>query len=166
MSYLHTPNITCPLHVLPRLTTFCKSAGAHGSSKKLQHTTRSFCCISPYGVPTNAVQLCYVRQTNTCVLLAKNPSSHVPSCACFSRTRFCLCLLQLKVPSRVCLSLLPMSTLGKHSFTCLPQQNTIHYKEPLSFHFRPSGQFGACLSSNAMDRKGLCFEIHAWVCHL
>ena len=49
-------------------------------------------CISLYGVPTNAAQLHNVRWTNTCVLLAKNPSSfcvlalakHPLSCVCFS----------------------------------------------------------------------------------
>jgi len=35
---------------------------------------------------------------------------------------FLLCLLQLKFPSRVCLSLSPVSTSEKHPFTCLPQQ--------------------------------------------
>jgi hypothetical protein len=57
-----------------------------------------------------------------------------------SRTSFLLCLLQQTIPSWVCLSLSPVSTSAKHSFTCLPKQNTTqHYwlsKEPLSFHFR------------------------------
>ena len=57
------------------------------------------------GVPTKAVQLCSVRQTNTCVSLAKNPSSRVLSRACFSRTSSLLCLLQQNVPFRVGLSL-------------------------------------------------------------
>jgi hypothetical protein len=34
-------------------------------------------------------------QCNTCVSLAKHPSSHVLSCACSSRTSFLLCLLLL-----------------------------------------------------------------------
>ena len=99
-----------------------------------------FWCLSLYGIPTYAAKLCNVRWTNTCVSLVKNPSSCVLSCACFSRTSSLLCLLQWNVPSWVCLSLSPVSTSGKHSFTCLPQQNTIQHnwlsKEPLSFHFR------------------------------
>ena len=95
------------------------------SGPKKQHTTRSFFwCISLYGVPTNAAQLCNVRQTNTCVLLAKNPSSHVLSHACISRTSSLLCLFQWNLPSGGCLSLSPVFTLTKCSFMCLPQQNT------------------------------------------
>jgi hypothetical protein len=36
-----------------------------------------FCCLSLYGVLANGAQLCNVRCTNTCLSLAKNPSSHV-----------------------------------------------------------------------------------------
>ena len=82
-------------------------------------------CISLYGDPINWAQLCNVRQTKTCVSLVKNPSSHVLSCACFSRTSFHLCLLQLNIPPWVCPSFSSVSTSGKHSFTCLPQQNSI-----------------------------------------
>ena len=57
-----------------------------------------FWCISLHGVLTNAVQLCNIRPINTCMLLAKNRSSRVLSHACFSRTSFHLCLLQLNVP--------------------------------------------------------------------
>ena len=80
-----------------------------------------------YGVPANAAQLCNVRQRNACLSLAKNPSSRVLSRACFSRTSFLLCLLQLNLPSPVCLSLSPVSTLTKRSFMGLPQQNTVLY---------------------------------------
>jgi hypothetical protein len=54
-----------------------------------------------------------------CVLvsLVRHP---VLSCACFSRTSFHLCLLQLNVPSCVCPSKTPSNRLSK---------------EPLSFHF-------------------------------
>ena len=97
--------------------------------------------VSFYEVPTNGAQLHNVRWTNTCVLLAKSPSSRVLSHACFSRTSSLLCLLQLNIPSWVCLSLSSVSTSGKHCFTCLPQQNTIQHswlsKEPLNFHFSP-----------------------------
>lgn len=39
-----------------------------------------FGCISLYGVTTNGAQLQNVRQTNKCVMLAKNPSSLFLSC--------------------------------------------------------------------------------------
>lgn len=87
--------------------------------------SEGFWCISHYGIQTNATQLCNVRQTNTHVLLAKNPSSCVLSRTCFSRTSSLLCLFQQNVPSLVCLCLSPVTTWGKHSFMCLPQQNTI-----------------------------------------
>ena len=58
---------------------------------------------------------------------------------CFSRTSSLLCLLQPNIPSWVCLSLSPMSTSGKHTFVCLPQQNPIEHnwlsREPLNSHF-------------------------------
>jgi hypothetical protein len=57
-------------------------------------TSEVFWCISLYGVSTNGAQLCNERRTNICVLLAKTPSSHILSCACFSRTSSLLCLLQ------------------------------------------------------------------------
>jgi hypothetical protein len=53
--------------------------------------------VSLYGVPRNAAQL-YIRWTNTCVLLAKNPLSCVLSHACFSRTSVHLFLLQQNIP--------------------------------------------------------------------
>jgi hypothetical protein len=65
-----------------------------------------------------------MRQTNSCMLLPKKPS-RVLSHACFSRTSFLLCLLQPNIPSWVSLSLPPVFTSEKHSFKCLPQQNTI-----------------------------------------
>jgi hypothetical protein len=138
--FILPPNITCPPPVLPQhvilpqyvhlsqLTSLCQSAQVHGGCKKLQHTTRFFWCVSLYGVPTNGAQLHNVRWTDTCMSLAKNPSSSVLSRVCFSRTSSLLCLLQWNVPSRVCLSLLPVSTSGKPSFTCLFQQNTIQNK--------------------------------------
>ena len=92
-----------------------------------QLCSRIFCCISFYGIPTNWAQLCNIRQTNTCMSLVKNPSSHVFSHACFSRTSSLLCLLQLNVPFQICLSLSPMSTSGKHCFMYLPQRNTIQH---------------------------------------
>ena len=92
-----------------------------------------------HGLSTNAAQLHSVKRTNACMFLAENPSLCVLSRACFSRTSFLLCLLQLNIPSWVWLSFLPVSTSGKHSFMCLPQQNSIQHnwlsKEPLHFHF-------------------------------
>ena len=76
------------------LSTCLQSARVLGSRNKLQHTTRSFWCVSLYGVSTNAAQLHSIRQTNTCVSLAKNPSSRVLSHVCFSRTSTLLYLLQ------------------------------------------------------------------------
>jgi hypothetical protein len=104
-----------------QLKSLCQSARVCWSRKKLQHTTRSFWWVSLYGVLTNPAHLCNVRQTNTCMLLTKNPSSCVLSHACFSRTSFHLCLLQLYVTSCVCLSKTPSNWLSK---------------EPLSLHFR------------------------------
>ena len=93
-----------------------------------------------YRVLTNAAQLRNVRQTNACVLLAKSPSSCVLSCASFSRTFFYFCLLQLNIPSRICLSLSPVS-LQENTPSCLcpsktPPSTNDFPKNPLSFHFR------------------------------
>ena len=72
---------------------------------------------------------------------AKNLSSCVLSCACFSRTSSLLCPLQWNVHSQVCLNLPPVSTSGKHSFMSLPQQNTIQHnwlsKEHFTFPLHP-----------------------------
>jgi hypothetical protein len=82
-------------------------------------------CFSLWS-PDNGAQLCNVRWTNTCVSLAKNPSSCVLSCACFSKTCFLLCLLHLNVPSQVCLSLSPVSASAKHSSICLLNKMSFH----------------------------------------
>jgi hypothetical protein len=66
--------------------------------QELKDTTISFCLfvclfdVSLHAVWTNVTQLHNVRWTNTCVSLAKYPSSRVLSRACFSRTSFFLCL--------------------------------------------------------------------------
>ena len=54
----------------------------------------STCNQSVHGVPTNAAQLHSARQTNTCVLSAKNPSPLVLSHVHFSRISSLNCLLQ------------------------------------------------------------------------
>ena len=60
-------------------------------------------------------------KADQCVLI-KNPSSHVLSRACFSKTFALLCVLN--TPSQVCRSLSPVSTSADHSVTGLPKQNT------------------------------------------
>jgi hypothetical protein len=93
--------------------------------------SENFWCISLYGVLTNGAQLCNVRQTNTCMPLAKNPSL-VLSCACFSRTSFLLCLLQPDVPSQVCLSLSHLCALQENTLWCAcPSQTPSHTTDTL-----------------------------------
>jgi hypothetical protein len=58
-------------------------------------------------VLTNAAQLSNVRQTSTCMLLAKNPSSRVLSCSCFNRTSS-LVSASAKPSFRLCLGLSPL----------------------------------------------------------
>jgi hypothetical protein len=118
------PNSVCPPWFLPQhvsclntwslsqLTLLCQSAWVLRNSKKLQHTTRRFfLCLSLYGIQINEAQLCNVRQTNTCVFLAKNPSSRILSDSCFSRTSFHLHLLQQNVPLYDCPSKTPSNTV-------------------------------------------------------
>jgi hypothetical protein len=76
-------------------------------------------------VPTNGARLCKVRQTNTCVLFSKNPSScvlalaeHPLSCISFSEKFFHqsalvfpLCSLQENTPLYVCPSKTPSNTI-------------------------------------------------------
>jgi hypothetical protein len=93
-------------------------------------------------IPSNAAQPRNVRQTNTCTLLVKNPSSRV----CFSRTSSLRCLLQWSLPSGACLSLSHLCPL-QQNFMRLPQCCPLHVfapakhwhnwlsKEPLSFPF-------------------------------
>lgn len=124
-------NITClswvlSLVCLSQLTSLCQSAWVYRSGKKAATSYQKFFwCIFLYGVQTNVAQLHNVRWTNTYVFLTKNPSSRILSRACFSKTFFLLCLLQRNIPSRVCFSLSPLSTLRKDSFMCLSQRNTI-----------------------------------------
>jgi hypothetical protein len=68
----------------------------------------------------------HVRRTNTCMSLVKNPSSHVLSRACFSRTSFHPCLLQQTIPS-----VLPCVCFNKTPFhSCPLQENTPSYVCP------------------------------------
>ena len=103
-SYLYSLQTSHVLHGSCLSTCICLSWHLSVSQPESEEAARNcstppevFWCISLYGVLTNAAQLCNVRQTNTCMLLAKNPSSRVLSCACFSRTSFHLCLLQQNI---------------------------------------------------------------------
>jgi hypothetical protein len=120
--YLHSLQTSCGL----QLTSLCQSVWVHRSGKKATACYQKF-FLEHFSLwsPENGAQLHNVRRTNTCMLLAKSPSSRVLSRACFGKTCFLLCLLQWNLPSGVCLSLSPVSTSGKHSFLCLPQQNTV-----------------------------------------
>ena len=80
---------------------------SHRSGKKLQHTTRSFLVCFSLWNPDKCSSTMQCEMDQYVRVLAKNPSSHVLSHACFSRTSFHLCLLQLNVPSRVCPSKTP-----------------------------------------------------------
>ena len=131
-------SLTSKETVKTRIPTGCAPMIPLKKKKKLRLTTRSFLVCFSLWSPDNGAQLCNVRWTNTCVSLAKNPSSRVLSCACFSRTSSLLCLLQWNVPSWVCLSLSPVSTSGQQSFlhnTPVPQHNWL--QEPLHLLFTP-----------------------------
>jgi hypothetical protein len=85
-----------PQHVcLSQLTSLCQSAQVRGSSKKLQHTTRSFLVHFSLWSPNKS-------SSTTYMLLSKNPPSHVLSHACISSTSFHLHPLQRNTPSCVC----------------------------------------------------------------
>ena len=100
----------CPPQALPQHNCLSWHHSAYQPestevARSLDTPPEVFWCISLYGVLKISAQPQCVRQTNTCVLLAKNPSSCVLSHACFSRTSSLLCLLQPNIPSQVCLSL-------------------------------------------------------------
>ena len=80
--------------------------------------------ICPPQVLSQQPESLQVARSCSTVPLAENPSSRVLSHTCFSRTSSLLCQLQWNIPSRVCLSLSPVSTLVKHSLTHAPE-NTI-----------------------------------------
>jgi hypothetical protein len=100
-------------HVSSMCLALAHASNQHESSeaaRKYSTPPDDFWCISLYGVLTNGVQLCSVRQINIWVSLAKNPSSRVLSCACFSRISLHLCPLQENTPSGVCPSKTPSNT--------------------------------------------------------
>jgi len=128
--YLQCPPRAWPQHGFA-------SACASNPSESLEMAAN---CSSPpeafwyvFGVLAIAAQLINVRQTNVYMSLAKNLSSHVLSRACFSRTSSFLCLVQLNVPSWVCLSLSHLSP--QRAFTGLPQQSTIQLTFPGTLKF-------------------------------
>ena len=100
----------------------------------ISNTHQTSCILHPSlpqpaqvcGVPTKADQLCNVRQTNTCVLLAKNPSSRVPSHTCFSRTSSLLCLSLSE-------TFLHESTLAFHTYVCF-NETSLHVFAPAKYH--------------------------------
>ena len=107
-SYLYPPNTMCPVFHMPCFSMALASAHASSQPESTEVATNCstppevFWCVSLHGVPINLAQLCYMRQTSTCMLLAKNPSSHVLSHACLSRTSS------------------PVFASAKHSFMTLP----------------------------------------------
>ena len=109
----------------------CHHSANHPKSTEVarncRDTTRRFLVCFSLWRETNGAQTTQCQADQYIVLLAKSPSSRVLSRACFSRASSFLCLLQPNVPSRVCLSLSPVSASGKHSFTCLLQQNAIQH---------------------------------------
>ena len=101
-------------------------------------TTPVFWCVSLYGVLTNAAQLCSVRGIKAWTTLAKNPSSHVffyvlalsehtLSCVCFSK----MFLNESVLAFHTCVHFNEM----KHSFKCLPHQNTMELTFQSTFKF-------------------------------
>jgi hypothetical protein len=83
-SRLYPQNIMYPPGALPQqrscLSTSFALANLLPQSESVEAATNFsippevFWCVSLYGILTNAAQLHNVRQTNTCMLLAKNPS--------------------------------------------------------------------------------------------
>ena len=78
------------------------SVDRHHSANKPGTSEEVLWWVSLYSVITSRAQQSNVRETNTYMSLEKNPPSHVFSHACFSKTSFHLCLLQLHIPSCVC----------------------------------------------------------------
>jgi hypothetical protein len=109
-----------------------------------------FWYVSLNGVLTNAAQLCNVRWTDTCMLLAKN--------ACFSRISFPLCQLQLNVHSHVCPSKTPSNRLSEEPLS-------LHFNLPFDFLFKYCWLF--CAGYDAEISTPLscwwdCKLVHLW----
>ena len=117
--FMLPPHIMCPPWDLSQHMSH-ESVSADFTLPIHSIPSEDFGGISFYVVPTNGAKLYNVRRTNTCLLLAKNPLSHVLSRACFSKTSFHLCLFQKNVPLQFCLSLSPVCASAQHPFMCLP----------------------------------------------
>ena len=156
---------------MPCLSIFICLSWHHSANQPKSTEAARNCSIS---LDIFLVHFCLWNPTNAdqhMDFVIKESSSRVLSHACLSRTPFLLCLLQPNVPSWVCLSLSPVSTSGKHSFRCIPQQNTIQHnwisKEPSSFHFifvdrLPSCSLG-CPGTFSVDLS--CLKPY-WLCLL
>ena len=143
-SYLYPPNITCPPCALSQHVHPISLSGE--AARNYSTPSEGFWYVSLYGVLTKAAQLHNVRQTNACVSLAKNPSSHVLSHACFSRTSSLLCLLQQNRSFKSLLSLSHLCPLKQNVPSCVclsktPSDPTDFPKNPqisasVTFHIR------------------------------
>ena len=113
---MHPP---CALPQHDSCLSICiQSAWVCGCSRNFSTPPGRLWCISLlYGVPTNAAQLCSVRRTNACMLLAKYPSLHVFSHACISRTPFSLLFLSK--------TFLHVFALAKHHPTDFPKNRKV-----------------------------------------
>ena len=123
-----------PQHVHPSQLTYFANHPKSAEAARSHGTPPEVSWYVPfYGVLTNAAQQCNVRQTNTWMSLAKNPSSQVLSHACFSRTSFHLCLIQENTPSCVCPSKTPSNMMTfQRTLKFLP-----HIPITFSHHYPP-----------------------------
>ena len=122
-SNICTLQASCVLHLsclsLGLVSAWILPQHVHPIAAHHQKLFGAFLC----GVPTKAVQLCSVRQTNTCVSLAENRTFHhvsfrvlafaeLPlSCICFSETFLHMSTLAFHIPSCVCPSKTPSNEL-------------------------------------------------------
>jgi hypothetical protein len=101
------------------LSTCIQSAQVLRSSNKLLYTTRSVLVHFSLWCPHKCNSTTQCNTCNTCMSLAKNPSSHILSCACFSRTSSLLSPVSAST-KRSFISqpypFTPVSTLRKYSF--------------------------------------------------
>lgn len=86
---LHVPCLSTWAHArVSANSTLTISPRPWKQQKSLNKSPRVFWCSSLYRVLTKRVQLHNVRQTNTSVFLAKNPSSHVLPRICLSLSKY------------------------------------------------------------------------------
>jgi len=123
-------------------------------AQKPWHTTRSFLVCFLLWSPNKWNSTTQCKADQYMHVTREEPFIASPFACLLCRTSFYLCLSQLNIPSPVCLSLSPVPTSEKHSFTWFSQQNTWHNwlsKEPLSFHFRSVSQCNPSLPSLLSD---------------